>query len=77
MKGVKNALFLELLERFERCKNYVYPRSLDHWTSTWIQHTVGDALPVWRQTYGYLPSHTARWPVLISCLVEGRRPRWP
>jgi len=33
--------------------------------------------PVWRQTYDYLSSRTAIWPVLISRPAEGRRLSWP
>ena len=33
------------------------------WARRWIDHWVCDAWPVQRQTYGYLPSRRASWPV--------------
>ena len=35
---------------------------LSHWDRTWVYHWVCDAWPVWRQTYGYLPSLRASPP---------------
>jgi len=47
------------------------------WAHRWIDHKVYDAWPVWRQTYGYLPSRRASPPLgWYQIILLGDRGTW-